>query len=107
MKKMANSFYSAQAHLDDTGLIDGSVTKNIPALSTTIFHEYPDSPPFNEAWHYRSIIGKLNYLEKSTRLDLAYAVHQCACFASSPKYGHGKTVKQIGQYLLATKDKGI
>ena len=28
-------------------------------------------------WKYRSVIGKLNYLEKSTRPDLAYAVHQC------------------------------
>jgi hypothetical protein len=56
---------------------------------------------------YRSIIGNLNYLEKSTRPDIAYAVHQCARYSSCPKYEHGKAVKEIGRYLLATKDKGI
>jgi hypothetical protein len=94
-----------QSILDDLGLVEDSVSKNIPALSITILHEYQDSIPFNETWHYRSIIGKLNYLEKSTRPDLAYAVHQCARFASCPKYEHGKAVKQIGRYLLATKTK--
>jgi hypothetical protein len=96
-----------QSILDDLGLKDGSVTKNVPALSTKILHAYKDSLPFEEAWHYRSIIGKLNYLEKSTRPDIAYAVHQCAHYSSCPKYEHGKAVKQIGRYLLATKDKGI
>jgi hypothetical protein len=46
-------------------------------------------------------------LEKSTQPDIAYAVHQCARFAAKPKYEHGKAVKQIGRYLLATKTKGL
>jgi hypothetical protein len=46
-------------------------------------------------------------LEKRTRPDIAYAVHQCARFASNNGYEHGKAVKHIGSYLLATKDKGI
>jgi hypothetical protein len=33
---------------------------------------------FDYSWAYRSVIGKLNYLEKSTRGDLAFSVHQCA-----------------------------
>jgi hypothetical protein len=49
----------------------------------------------------------LNYLEKSTRPDIAYAVHQCARFALHPTAGHAVAVKHIGRYLLSTKDKGI
>jgi hypothetical protein len=96
-----------QSILDDLGLRDDSVTKNVPALSSKILHEYKGGIPFNEVWHYRSIIGKLNYLEKSTRPDIAYAVHQCARFSSDPKYEHGKAVKPIGRYRLETKTKGI
>jgi hypothetical protein len=49
----------------------------------------------------------MNYLEKSTRPDISYAVHQCARFASDPKTEHSKAVRWIGKYLLATRDKGI
>jgi hypothetical protein len=60
-----------------------------------------------ESWNYRSVIGKLNYLEKSSRPDISFAVHQCARYCQSPKVEHSAAVKHIGRYLLATKDKGI
>jgi hypothetical protein len=50
---------------------------------------------------------KLNYLEKSTCPDMAYAAHQCARFASNLKKGHGIAIKHIGLYLLNTKEEGI
>jgi hypothetical protein len=56
---------------------------------------------FNEA------IGKLNYLEKASRPDIAYAVHQCAQFAESTKVEHTHAVKLIGSYLLGTRDRGM
>jgi Reverse transcriptase (RNA-dependent DNA polymerase) len=93
--------------LDDLGLKDNSVSKDTPALSSSILQPMTDEVDFDEKWNYRSILGKLNYLEKSTRPDIAYAVHQCARFASCPKIGHGIAVKHIGRYLLSTKDKGI
>jgi hypothetical protein len=34
-------------------------------------------------------------------------VHQCARFASQPKAGQAIAVKNIGRYLLSTKEKGI
>jgi hypothetical protein len=92
--------------LDDLKMNDTTKTKTIPALSSKILQPHLDSPEFNEPWHYRSIIGKLNFLEKSTRPDIAYAVHQCARFLSNPRYEHGKAIKQICRYLLATKNKG-
>ena len=35
---------------------------------------------------------KLNYLEKGTRPDIAYATHQLARFSSNPKQSHGDAV---------------
>ena len=53
------------------------------------------------------MIGKLNYLEKCTRPDIAYAVHQCARFSSCPRQSHGEAVHRIGEYLLGNREKGI
>lgn len=97
-----------QSIINDLGLEKAkAVQKCIPALAGTILQRYKDSSPHNESWHYRSVIGKLNYLEKSTRPDIAYAVHQCARFCEDPKVEHTKAVKYIGRYLKATADKGI
>ena len=58
-------------------------------------------------FHYRSVIGKLNFLEKSTRPDISISIHQCAQFSESPKKSHAEAVKHIGRYLLAMQDKGL
>ena len=52
-------------------------------------------------------MGKLNFLEKSTRPDITYAVHQCSRFMANPRQSHGEAVKNIGRYLLGTQDKGL
>lgn len=70
-------------------------------------HRDPRGVPFDESFHYRSIIGKLNFLEKSTCPELAYAVHQCACICPDPKHSHGEAVKPIGRYLLSRREQGI
>jgi hypothetical protein len=61
----------------------------------------------DEKWKYRSVIGKLNFLEKSTRPDIAYAVHQCARFTANPKLSHAEAVKNIVRYLKGTSRMGI
>jgi hypothetical protein len=78
-----------------------------PATSTVIMECDPEGERHNEPWHYQSVIGKLNYLKKSSRPDLAYSVHNCAQFSSDPKLTHSQAVKRIGRCLLGTKDKGI
>ena len=47
------------------------------------------------------------YFDKSTRPEIAQALHQCARFQADPKVEHGQAVKWIGRYLLKTKDKGM
>jgi hypothetical protein len=110
----------SQPHLIDQILHDLNLTKDhnettryktksvdIPAPSTVILERNVDGEPHKENWSYRSIIGKLNYLEKSTRPDLAYSVHNAARFSADPKTNHSTAVKRIGRYLLGTRDKGI
>jgi Reverse transcriptase (RNA-dependent DNA polymerase)/GAG-pre-integrase domain len=94
--------------LRDLNLLDESNARKLPASTQTILHKYEESEPHNDdEFHYRSVIGKLSYLEKCTRPDLAYAVHQCARFSAAPKVEHTKAVKLIGRYLLGTRTKGI
>ena len=66
-------------------------------------HEPSYECPFN----YRKVIGKLNFLEKSSRPDIAYATHQCARFCIDPKESHVKAVIHIAKYLQSTASEGI
>lgn len=80
--------------------------KTTPAASSKLLTRHTTSKPFDKSFDFRSIIGKLNYLEKATRGDIAYAVHQCARFVADPKVEHGEAVRWLGRYLAGTKDKG-
>ena len=84
-----------------------SKSVSTPAASTVLLNRDKEGKPHNESWSYRSVIGKLNFLEKSTRPEIAYSVHQCARFSTNPKGSHSSAVKRIGRYLLGTKDDGI
>ena len=80
--------------------------KEIPALSTVILQKdtkREDSKDF----HNWIIIRKLNFLEKSTRPDISYAIHQCMRFSENPKQSHGEAVQQLGHYLKHTQEKGL
>jgi hypothetical protein len=89
-------------------MLPQSKTKDKAAPSSTILRRDLDGAPcFREKWVYtRRIIGKLNFLEKSTRPDIAYAVHQCARFANNPRESHANVVKYLCRYLLGTKNEG-
>jgi hypothetical protein len=91
----------------DLGFRENTKTKSTPAPSTASINRDLDGEAHNESWEYRSVIGKLNFLEKSTRPDIAFAVHQCARYSSNPKASHSTAVRYIVRYLMATRDKGI
>jgi hypothetical protein len=103
----------SQPHLIDAILTDlylqsaRTTERSTPALSSILLHRDSKGVPFDKSFHYRSVIGKLNFLEKSTRPELAYAVHQCARFCSNPKRLHGEAIEHIGRYLLSTSEQGI
>ncbi len=96
-----------QQILDEVGILPQSKLKDKAAPSSTILRRDLDGAPMKEKWDYRRILGKLIFLEKSTRGESAYAVHQCARFSNNPKQSHANAVKYLCRYLLATKDKGM
>ena len=93
--------------IKDLHLQSGSNTKKTPAVPTNLLHKDTDGTNMTSEFHYRSVIGKFNFLEKSTRPDISVSVHQCARFSERPKRSHAEAVKRIGRYLLATRDKGL
>ena len=82
-------------------------TKDTPAMSSKILHRDENAKSFDKSFHYRSLIGKLNYLEKGTRSDISYIVHQCARFTEEPKESHAKVLRWLTRYLIKTKEKGF
>ena len=104
-------FHLSQPHLiqsilQDLRLNSDSKMLPTPALSTKILHADLDGVAHDESFNYRSVLGKLNYLEKSTRPDIAYAVHQCARFMACPMKSHAQAVRHIGRYFLSITTKG-
>ena len=74
----------------------------MPAVTTNLLHKDSDSPDMTLDFRYCSVIGKLNFLEKSTHPDISISVHRCARLSESPKRSHAEAVKHIGCYLLSS-----
>ena len=91
----------------DMNLGEKTKGQRTPVVTSTILTPGEDLDDHAADWKYRSIIGKLNFLEKSTRPDLGYAVHNCARFMEKPKSSHTKAVTDIARYLIATRDRGL
>ena len=47
------------------------------------------------------------YIGNHTRLDCAFAIHQCARFSADPREPHGEALKRLGRYLQGTRDRGL
>ena len=93
--------------IKDLHLQSGSNTKKTLAVTSQLLHKDTEGPDMAPEFHFRSVIGKLNFLEKSTRPDISVSMHQCARFSERPKRSHAEAVKRIGRYLLAMRDKGL
>jgi len=58
-------------------------------------------------WDYRSVVGMLNWLARSSRPDILFAVSQVGRFMAFPKASHEMAVIRICEYLYWTSDKGM
>jgi Reverse transcriptase (RNA-dependent DNA polymerase) len=59
-----------QSIIRDVGLNDNSNGRDTPTYTTITMTTGQHSKPHQEKWSYRGVIGKLDYLEKSTRPDI-------------------------------------
>ena len=78
--------------LNDLGLKHAKDGKETPAASSRILTRIDNGTDHDKSFHYQSVIGKLNYLEKATRPDISFATHQCARFVADPKKSHAWAV---------------
>ena len=78
----------------------------IPAVKPPLSKD-TEGPGRKYSWHYRLVIGMLNYLEKTTRPEIAYVVHQCKRFCKSPELIHKRAVHHIVRYLATTREHGL
>ena len=111
-RKSPNEIIFTQPHLiddilHDLGLQHAKEGKETPAASSRILTRNDYGADLDKSFHYRSVIGKLNYLEKATRPDISFATHQCARYMSDPKKSHARAVCWVGRYLLHSRRKGI
>ena len=60
-----------------------------------------------QSWNYRSAVGMLNYLQNSTRPDIAMSVYQFVRFNNQPMLSHERAIERIAKYLRGTSDRGI
>ena len=103
----------SQPHLIDQILKDLKMNvpnlklKQTPCKSSAILKANAAGKPFDNSFHYRSIIGKLNYLEKGSRSDISYITHQCARYTEQPMDNHARAIRWLAKYLKGTRDKGF
>jgi hypothetical protein len=81
--------------------------KDTPMASSRILGRHSESKSAPNDFHMRSVVGMLNYLDKGSRSDVAYATHQIARFVEDPKVEHADAVRWLAKYLLSTRDKGM
>jgi hypothetical protein len=102
----------SQPHLIDQIIDEVHISKWIPrkhtpAAATKILKRDEMAPSFDHQFNYWHAVGKLNFLEKSTRPDISYVTHQVARFSEDPKASHGEAIEHIVNYLCDTRNDGI
>jgi hypothetical protein len=86
--------------------IQNKPTKRTPAKLGVLGADSDGEPP-QKMFSYASVIGMLGYLQANSRLDISFAVAQCARFTHNPKRSHEIALERIGQYLKGTIEEGM
>ena len=72
-------------------ITDEENVKDSPALKQVLGKDI-GGPERRHNWNYRQAVGMFNYMQSTTRPDIAFAAHQCARFCSNPKLCHERTI---------------
>ena len=89
--------------VQDVSIARKASTLSTPAKSRFIFHFDLATPPFNNSFHYRSVVGKLNFCEKSTCIEISYATHQVSHFCKDLQRTNGTDINHLTSYLRGTR----
>lgn len=87
--------------------LDQTRRNPVTTPATKVLQRDSSGPTRKHSWDYRSVIGMLNFLTRSTRPDLCFAVSQAARFMQNPRKSHENAVLRICQYLAGTSEKGM
>ena len=79
--------------------------KPTPTCSSQLLMRHTDFEAFYNSLNYRSVIGKLHYLDKFTKCEMIYSTYQYVRFSVDPKREHGAVMRRIGRYIKGTKTK--
>eukprot|EP00957_Ditylum_brightwellii_P042099 3188438-Ditylum_brightwellii.AAC.1 len=60
-----------------------------------------------DKWSNTSVVGMMMYLASNSRLEITFAVHQCARFSHGTKHSHGKAILQISWYHKGMQSEGL
>ena len=88
------------------GMQNSKPTHTPVAVSSKLQLATNQGEPVNQT-EYQSAIGTLMYLVVSTRLDIAFAVNNLACFSSNPQKEHWTALKRTLRHLKGTTNIGI
>ena len=53
---------------------------------------------------YAKLLGELQYVTNTTRLDISYAINKLASYTANPSLEHYGSLKHILRYLAGTRD---
>ena len=93
--------------INDVHLPRNTTPQQIPALSTRFLWHDAASLLFDDRFNYRTVVVKLNLLEKSTISDISYATHQFTHFSQDWRTSHGDVIIHLVKYLKATRTQVI
>jgi hypothetical protein len=81
--------------------------KKYPMIKTLPAYGSDQKPQPDRRFPYLQFIGKLNYLARSTRPDLAFVASHLATFCSTYQEEHWKACLDVMRYIKSTVDASI
>ena len=110
IKEMVEKYNLFNGHIPDS-----------PLPSTFVLHEKwelegeepplgaPDDPPLTETeqLRLRKLVGSLNFVAHTTRLDVAFAVNQLSRSQHKPRKRHLAAAERVVRYLVGTSEWGL
>ena len=89
----------------DLHLQENTKEKSTPALSSQILYPDVDGKDMGDEFHCRSVIGMLNFLEKSTRIDITVFINVLD-FLRIPRSPMHQQLRILGAILRQPETKG-